>query len=284
MDIELLSRMVGELVLDNDRVGLPGMGTFVAEVVPASFSDKGYTINPPYRRLSFHSGHPDDDLLARYYADSNSIPVPEAKAIIADYVSQMKEVLKSRKTVIFPGLGRLRATKDNTFFFVADQDLDIYPEGMMLAPVSLKTHAETPEEVARAVSSLSELIAAQPLSSTPVPEPEAETAKAPEAEAAKEPAPTAEQAVEAEASAATLALTNRSKEASASEASLTAPAASPLTNRSKDSKRLRWWLIPLALLILAVVAFAVFMILARVTPDFIDSILYTPEELRIINY
>lgn len=268
MDIELLSRMVGELVLDNDRVGLPGMGTFVAEVVPASFSDKGYTINPPYRRLSFHSGHPDDDLLARYYADSNSIPVPEAKAIIADYVSQMKEVLKSRKTVIFPGLGRLRATKDNTFFFVADQDLDIYPEGMMLAPVSLKTHAETPEEVARAVSSLSELIAAQPLSSTPVPE----------------PASKAEQAAEAEASAATLALTNRSKEASASEASLTAPAASPLTNRSKDSKPFRWWLIPLALLILAVVAFAVFMILARVTPDFIDSILYTPEELRIINY
>ena len=263
MDIELLSRMVGELVLDNDRVGLPGMGTFVAEVVPASFSDKGYTINPPYRRLSFHSGHPDDDLLARYYADSNSIPVPEAKAIIADYVSQMKEVLKSRKTVIFPGLGRLRATKDNTFFFVADQDLDIYPEGMMLAPVSLKTHAETPEEVARAVSSLSELSAAQPLSSTPVPEPEAE--------AAKEPAPTAEQAAEAEASAATLALTNRSKEASASAA-------------PGGRKPFRWWLIPLALLILAVVAFAVFMILARVTPDFIDSILYTPEELRIINY
>ena len=263
MDIELLSRMVGELVLDNDRVGLPGMGTFVAEVVPASFSDKGYTINPPYRRLSFHSGHPDDDLLARYYADSNSIPVPEAKAIIADYVSQMKEVLKSRKTVIFPGLGRLRATKDNTFFFVADQDLDIYPEGMMLAPVSLKTHAETPEEVARAVSSLSELIAAQPLAPAPVPEPEAETAK--------DPAPTAEQAAEADASAATLALTNRSKEASASAA-------------PGGRKPFRWWLIPLALLILAVVAFAVFMILARVTPDFIDSILYTPEELRIINY
>ena len=261
MDIELLSRMVGELVLDNDRVGLPGMGTFVAEVVPASFSDKGYTINPPYRRLSFHSGHPDDDLLARYYADSNSIPVPEAKAIIADYVSQMKEVLKSRKTVIFPGLGRLRATKDNTFFFVADQDLDIYPEGMMLAPVSLKTHAETPEEVARAVSSLSELIAAQPLSSTPVPDPEP----------SPEPASKAEQAAEADASAATLALTNRSMEASASAA-------------PGGRKPFRWWLIPLALLILAVVAFAVFMILARVTPDFIDSILYTPEELRIINY
>ena len=37
-------------------------------------------------------------------------------------------------------------------------------------------------------------------------------------------------------------------------------------------------------LYVAVVALAVFMILARVAPDFIDSILYTPEELRIINY
>ena len=35
---------------------------------------------------------------------------------------------------------------------------------------------------------------------------------------------------------------------------------------------------------LAVVALASFLILARVAPDFIDSLLYTPEQLRIINY
>ena len=38
--------MVKEVILDRDRVVLPGLGTFVAEMVPASFSDKGYTINP----------------------------------------------------------------------------------------------------------------------------------------------------------------------------------------------------------------------------------------------
>ena len=54
MDIDLLSRMVGELILEHDQVGLPGVGTFVAEMVPATFSDKGYTIHPPYRRLSFY--------------------------------------------------------------------------------------------------------------------------------------------------------------------------------------------------------------------------------------
>ena len=41
MDIDLLSKMVKELILDNDRVVLPGLGSFVAEVVPSTFSDKG---------------------------------------------------------------------------------------------------------------------------------------------------------------------------------------------------------------------------------------------------
>jgi hypothetical protein len=40
----------------------------------------------------------------------------------------------------------------------------------------------------------------------------------------------------------------------------------------------------IAVAALAVVALAAFLILARVAPDFIDSILYTPEQLRIINY
>ena len=53
MDVEFLSGMIGELMLDHDSLSLPGLGTFVAEDMPASFSDRGYTINPPYRRLSF---------------------------------------------------------------------------------------------------------------------------------------------------------------------------------------------------------------------------------------
>ena len=37
MDIDLLSKMVKELILDNDRVVLPGLGSFVAEIVPSTF-------------------------------------------------------------------------------------------------------------------------------------------------------------------------------------------------------------------------------------------------------
>ena len=73
MDIDLLSKMVKELILDNDRVALPGLGSFVAEVVPSTFSDKGYTINPPYRRLYFRSKPDEGRELAGFYASTNKV-------------------------------------------------------------------------------------------------------------------------------------------------------------------------------------------------------------------
>ena len=159
MDIDLLSKMVKELILDNDKVSLPGLGAFVAEVVPATFSDKGYTVNPPYRRLSFRSNLEKDTLLAELYARANGVAEDIAGRIVTEFVSELAEVLKVKKTVVFPGLGRLRATKENNVFFVADEDLDIYPEGFGLEPVSLKTHKETREEVGAVMESLAAALA-----------------------------------------------------------------------------------------------------------------------------
>ena len=73
MDIDLLSKMVKELILDQDRVVLPGLGSFVAEIVPATFSDKGYTINPPYRRLFFRAKPDEGDDLTSFYASFNKV-------------------------------------------------------------------------------------------------------------------------------------------------------------------------------------------------------------------
>ena len=140
MDIDLLSKMVRELLLDNDKVTLPGLGAFVAENAPAQFSDKGYTVNPPYRKLYFRENQEYDTSLAHLYAVSNGIEEDVAGKIVLSFVSEMKEVLNRDKVIIFPGLGRLRATKENNYFFIADEDMDIYPEGFGLEPVSLKAH------------------------------------------------------------------------------------------------------------------------------------------------
>ena len=130
MDIDLLAKMLKEVVMDHDTVTLPGMGSFVAELVPATFADRGYTILPPYRRLYFSPKQGEDRLLAQLYAKSNDVSEVDAARILEDFIAEMKEVLKQRKTLILTGLGRLRATRENHFFFVADEDLDIYPSGL----------------------------------------------------------------------------------------------------------------------------------------------------------
>ena len=305
MDIELLSRMVAELIVKNDSVGLPGMGSFVAEIVPASFSDRGYSITPPYRKLSFRGGYPTDSLLVDYYAKSNGTDKEEARSTITDYVIQMKSVLKERKTIIFPGLGKLRATKDNTFFFVPDENLDIYPDGITLQPISLKTHSVSSEELARAVSSISELIAAQPKpaettqlsdsqDTSEVDQPAAEQpASDPQPEVAMQPGPF-EQPVQAEQPASDpqpeVAVQPGPSEQPvpsdqpAQPAQAEQPAATTIDPEPDNGKSKRWWIWPLVVLGLVIVALAVFMILGRTAPDLIDPLLYTPEELRIINY
>lgn len=159
MDIDLLSKMVKELILDNDEVSLPGVGSFVAELVPSSFSDKGYTINPPYKRLSFRKkADASDNVLIDFYAKSNNVDKETSSKIVIDFLSEMQKVLELRKSIVFPGLGKLRATKENIFFFVADEDLDIYPEGFGLEPISLKTHEETPAEVSATIAALQDIL------------------------------------------------------------------------------------------------------------------------------
>lgn len=159
MDIDLLSKIVKELILDNDEVALPGIGSFIAEIVPSVFSDKGYTINPPYRRLSFRQkGSGDENMVIDFYARCNNIDTPTASRIIREFLEEMRRVLETKKSIVFPGLGKLRATKENYFFFVADEDLDIYPEGFGMEPISLKTHEETPAEVSATMAALRSIL------------------------------------------------------------------------------------------------------------------------------
>lgn len=277
MDIDLFSEMVRNLILDNDEVTLPGLGTFVSEVMPSSFSDKGYTINPPYRRLSFRQrGSGNDGMLAEFYAKVNGMDPDTSRRILDEFIAGLKETLQTKKVVVFPGLGRLRATKENAFFFVADEDLDIYPYGVGLEPVSLKTHEETPDEVTRRVAALRELVedpmpVKEPI--TPVTEPIAPVTEPVEVTDGEGPVAAADK-------------TGNEAGDDGKEAGKTDIGTESVETRRRAKNRgWRPALVAVASVIgLAVAALGIFLLLARIAPDFIDSILYTPEELRIINH
>lgn len=258
MDIDLLSKMVYDLILDNDRVALPGVGCFVAEIVPASFSDKGYTINPPYRKLYFRSKPDDGELLVKLYAKSNGVAEEDARRILTEFLAEMRDILFNRKVIVFPGLGRLRATRENNLFFVADEALDIYPEGFGLEPLSLKTHKETEQELSATMDELGDI-----LGSGTVDEPVAE----PVSESSPVAEPVAEPVVESVAEP------------------VAAPVAEPVTGETRKMSPGKIVLITLASLLgLAAVLFGIFVLLVNCFPDFLDSLLYTKEELYIINY
>lgn len=277
MDIDLLSKMVKELILDNDRVVLPGLGSFVAEIVPSTFSDKGYTINPPYRRLYFRSKPDEGEILIRFYAESNNVEMHLADRIIRDFVTELKSLLFSRKNVVFPGLGRLRATKENNIFFVADEDLDIYPAGFGLEPVSLKTHQETREEVKAAVEGLKSVLA------HPMPEPEAEPLADEKPVAVAEPEHGTCQEIRPEP-----AIESEPEVVAAPTAEPVAEPETTVVEKDTESagRNVRKILITI---ICVIAAFALLLLVAlaivgRVNPDFVDRFLYTPEELKILNH
>lgn len=383
MDIDLLSKIVKELILDNNEVALPGIGSFIAEIVPSVFSDKGYTINPPYRRLSFRqNGSGDENMVIDFYARCNNIDNPTASRIIREFLEEMRRVLETKKSIVFPGLGKLRATKENYFFFVADEDLDIYPEGFGLEPISLKTHEETPAEVSATMAALRSIL--NPEEETEEADKPAETAEATNAEEAttapaeanaevaetdqeknevnaeeadakgaeneEETAEDNAEEVEANTNEPATEEVNEPAEANATaeptgdnvtaagdnpvnvndladnakaagntktaENTESEPAEVPMTDNkagatvpattststattatatttttvqatsqkpagSKTWQVIKWTVI--ILVILAVTALLTFIILAHIAPDFIDSILYTPEELEILN-
>ena len=355
MDIDLLSKIVKELILDNDEVALPGIGSFIAEIVPSVFSDKGYTINPPYRRLSFRQrGSGDENMIIDFYARCNNIDTPTASRIIREFLEEMRRVLETKKSIVFPGLGKLRATKENYFFFVADEDLDIYPEGFGLEPISLKTHEETPAEVSATMAALRSILNPEEAETVTEETAKAEEVKVNAADAkmaedgsnaseagtqttdTEEAAPAEANTEEVEANVNEPAEVNAPaeptgdnakpagdnpvnvndlaanaetvKNTETAENAKSEPAEVPMTDNksgatmpattttstattvqatsqkpagSKTWKVIKWTVI--ILVILAVTALLTFIILAHIAPDFIDTILYTPEELEILN-
>lgn len=283
MDIDLLSKMVKELILDNDRVVLPGLGCFVAEMVPSTFSDKGYTINPPYRRLYFRSRPDQGDALTRLYAEGNGVEMEIADKIITDFVTELKSVLFSKKTVIFPGLGRLRATKENAVFFVADEDLDIYPAGFGLEPVSLKTHQESAAEVSAAVEGLKHIL------EVPEPEPAPQPAPQPELQPESQPEPVIVPVVESipepkgdEVSEIVLEHEEESMVAVEYGCPYDVYEEKPAVKSRKAYVKVLMAIL-LTVLVLAVLLGA-YIAVAKFAPQWLDTILYTPEELEILNY
>ena len=240
-DVEIFAACLKELLLENDTVTVPGLGSFITRQMPASFSDRGRTINPPYRKLSFRVSEQGDAVLFKERIATLLPAGTDPAAWLQSFVKEFKEELEKTKRVDLVSLGTMRATAQNDFFFVASDELDIYPEGMGLEAVTIKS---------------SQLMEEEPQAED-VPEKEEEPVQEPETTAEPQPAADAPKVA--------------------------------ATTAEKPRHRLKWW----AILLIVLAALLLLLILSVIFKDvlpwgtavdnFINHLLYTEEELRILN-
>ena len=145
MEIGIFAKCIKELIVENDRVDVPYLGSFTAELMPATYSDRQTTIHPPYRKMSFHKGEvslAEGRLLLDKVRRELGVNLDQAGVELGWCLSRLNSELEGRKRCPLPGLGMMRANARNEFFFVPDDDLDIWPDGIGFEPISIKLPKE----------------------------------------------------------------------------------------------------------------------------------------------
>ena len=247
MTIESFTSCLEEFIMEHDRLLVPGLGSFTAGLQAATISDNGFTINPPYRKLEFIYGEDlgigENEQYDYLYSIKEKMDLEKVREELAEIISEIKREVEANSLVELPGLGKLRSLGDGHLFFVMDKDAQIYPEGFALSSVSLKNR----------VSGIPEVVAAP----KPVEQPVAATEGHNEAEASEtaEPSEPAEEAV--------------SKEQKVADGLA--------RKKMPVVVKVILWLLGIALLLLAG-----FMALAYFCPDFIDTLLYSPDEIELL--
>lgn len=249
MTIESFTSCLEEFIMEHDRLLVPGLGAFTAGLQAATISDNGFTINPPYRKLEFIYGEDlgigENEQYDYLYSIKEKMDLEKVREELAEIISEIKREVEANSLVELPGLGKLRSLGDGHLFFVMDKDAQIYPEGFALSSVSLKNR----------VSGIPEVVAA--------PKPVEQLAAVAERHNEAETSETAETTVTAEEAV--------SKEQKVADG---------LTRKKKKMPvvvKVILWLLGIALLLLAG-----FMALAYFCPDFIDTLLYSPDEIELL--
>lgn len=293
MDSVLFSKILRQMLSSHTRISLPGLGEFFVLQIGASLSDRGFTINPPYKKLAFRQSDSGDTLLAEFIARSNRVDLLTAKRVVADYVEHLSRQLQIERSVLFEGLGRLLLSRTGDLFFVQDADARIFPDSDCLEAISMRNLSVAPAAVANpaspvapapAISPTGEAFAVSPTPTAATPATPATPAAPAAAAAAASPAtpaatPASPAATPADAaSPATPAAIPAATPATASLATAS-PAAAP-----EQSRHLAWpYVVLITLAVLLILAFVALAVLGRTLPEYVDPLLYNSSQLEIIN-
>ena len=272
MEIGVFAKCIKELIVENDRVDVPYLGSFTAELMPATYSDRQTTIHPPYRKMSFHKGEvslAEGRLLLDKVRRELGVNLDQAGVELGWCLSRLNSELEGRKRCPLPGLGIMRANARNEFFFVPDDDLDIWPDGIGFEPIAIKMpKEEMPDQVGH-----------DDQTGTIVETPEPVVEEKPEPPEAGVGGPGGDFAVSDSQACLDAETQNRVEEARVKEEDYVQ------VGHDEPERRLHWgWIVLIVLAVLLVLFIAASYLFTEQMSPILDRLLYSKEELELLQW
>ncbi|MBQ6310017.1 MAG: hypothetical protein IJK74_00490 [Bacteroidales bacterium] len=254
-----LSSLFRKIVLRDGELILPFMGAIRLEDVPASFSENGMVVCPPGKKLAFDNYNlSSNDILLNEYAQQREISRMAAKRALYKELEDLRTKIEKDGRYTLDGFGTFLFDRDNGYSVDPAPGFELSTETFGLQMLDLRDKKEESEpEIEQ-----EPVIEAEP-EPEPVVESEPETIEEPEQPVKEvdveepEPDETVEEVV-----------------------------AEPLAEipAKKKSRSSRVLLILLTVLSILVILVLLVLIFKEELRPILEKILYSKEELEIINY
>jgi len=143
---EELSQHIANLLYANNRLNIPGLGSFELTHAPALVDQVQGQVSPPAKAVRFNDNLVmDDGILTNYLMARRGWTLTQAKAWLEQEVATIKGALDRREIVEFPGVGRFFRNFEQQLQFVAE-NRNFNTDSYGLHPVAITAVARSAAE------------------------------------------------------------------------------------------------------------------------------------------
>jgi len=134
---EELSQHIATLLYANNRLNIPGLGSFELSHAPALVDQVQGQVSPPAKAVRFNDNLVmDDGILTNYLVARQRWTLAQAKAWIEQEVAAIKGALDRREIIELPGVGRFFRNFEQQLQFVAENQ-NFNTDAYGLRPVAI---------------------------------------------------------------------------------------------------------------------------------------------------
>ncbi len=247
-----IAKIIKKVIVAEGEIILPSIGAIELQDFPATFSDDGKIINPPFKRVNFNTlRFNDDNVLARAISESGGISIEEGEDEVRKFTESVRASLSQNRQYEINGIGTIISSKIGGMEFHAAPSFEIIADSFGLRSISIEDFGSNEPADDKA----------------PVPEePAAEKAPAPEEPAVEEKHPEEP--------------TGNSSGKTTSELP-----GKPLTESASGNRRLLIIVLWIFIAVISVIIIALLIYIFREPlRPVLEKILYNSEQLKILHY